>query len=116
MSDDVNDVLKEIAQLLRRQIALQEAQAMRVERQLEIVRERPPLPDRTAVRDAMEMPRERPQRPDFTGMREAMDERMAKMTERAEQRFEEDREFRARLFAALERHNALIERLLDQRA
>jgi hypothetical protein len=40
------------------------------------------------------------------------DDRMTKMMATADQQREEERAFRAALLAALEQHNALIERLL----
>ena|SRR5438552_11643493 len=98
MTDETAAVLQEIAALLRRQVEQHDAMAQRAEEARLRFAERPGLVSTVSG-----------------GMRhEEMDKRREEMQVRAEQYRDEERQFKQRLLAELERHNHLIESLLER--
>jgi hypothetical protein len=93
MPDETTAALQEIAGLLRRRVEQQDEQAKKAE----------------ARRPGLDQMRERSDRQNAT-FRELAEERQQKQ----ETLQEEDRQFKQRLIAEMERHNLLLERLLSR--
>jgi hypothetical protein len=97
MTEDAVIALNEIAKLLRRQVEQTDEGVERAAKQM-------------AAFEA----RSHAVRPDFSKQMEESAAQMRRSMERAETARAEELEFRARLFATLDRQNALLEQLLTR--
>jgi hypothetical protein len=107
MTDEMGAVLREISALLRRIAEQNELQ----------VRQRSEVEERGKVRlqaITAKMEEARQARPDFAKTREEMAKRMEQSRTIATQQRQEDVRFRERLLAELERHNHLLEALIEK--
>jgi methyl-accepting chemotaxis protein len=105
VSDEIEKTLKEIAVLLRRQVEQQDASVRRGEEMREKFGQR--LTGFSGMREDMRQRRE-----EFEKRREDINSNMEKSREQAAEHRREEREFRQRLLAELERHNQLLEALV----
>jgi hypothetical protein len=121
MSDEAVAALQEIVSLLRRRVEqhdedvrrAQDVQRQTMERLAEINTGREP-----DVRRAREESRRKIEEMERRSEEAAKvgEQRMKEMKQEQERRYEDEREFRRRLLAELERHNSLLEQLLAVRA
>ena len=94
MSDEVVAALTDLAKVLRRQVEQTNEGVVRAEKQMAVFEAR--------------------QQPDFSKQMEENAAHMRRSMERAETMRAEEREFRDRLFATLDRQNALLEQLITR--
>lgn len=107
MPDDTTAALQEIASLLRRRVQQQDEMAERTEKRMEEIRTRDP-----ATSNIDQIREDAKQRTDNMS---AMLEKRRKETQLEKAHLqEEERQFKQRLLAELERHNALLDRLLSR--
>jgi hypothetical protein len=94
MTEEMGVVLNQISDLLKRMLDRQDEMRRHFEESKHIIR---PV-----------------ERPDFKAMREESESRMEEGRKRAARNREEDVQFRERLLSELERHNRLLETLIER--